>query len=139
MKGYMSHMSEKDYNKSRKRITISFVVLLVFLAVIVVGILALSEKHSFTQEKWHNDRENRINIVDSLVAKTGIIGMKEEEIIALLGNEDLTHKTSFKMSRKEFPPATTLIYYLGVEYMDSEWLIISLENGVATEYCIDVS
>ena len=104
-----------------------------------MGILALSEKHSFTQKKWHDDKESRIDIVDSLVAKTGIIGMKEEEIIALLGNEDLTHKTSFKMSRKEFLPETTLIYYLGVEYMDSEWLIISLENGVAAYYCMDVS
>ena len=31
------------------------------------------------------------------------------------------------------------MYYLGVEYMDDMWLIISTDNGTVTEYRIDVT
>ena len=44
------------------------------------------------------------------------------------------------MSRTYSPPETTLVCYLGVDYMDTNWLVISLDaEGVVTDYCIDVT
>ena len=63
--------------------------------------------------------------------------MYESEVIDLLGEED-SDISSFKISRIEFPPETTLVYYLGVGYMNDMWLIVSLQDGVVYEYCIDV-
>jgi len=31
------------------------------------------------------------------------------------------------------------VYHLGVEYMDNMWLIISISDGIVTEYLIDVT
>jgi len=31
------------------------------------------------------------------------------------------------------------VYYLGVDYMDDMWLIISISDGIVTEYLIDVT
>lgn len=31
------------------------------------------------------------------------------------------------------------MYHLGVEYMDNMWLIISISDGIVTEYLIDVT
>ena len=45
----------------------------------------------------------------------------------------------WKISRKEYPSDTTLVYFLGIDYMDNEWLILSLDDGIVYEYCIDVS
>ena len=56
----------------------------------------------------------------------------------MLGEED-SDRSSFKITRKKFPPDTTLVYYLGVDFMDARWLIISLADGIVYEYCIDVS
>ena len=65
--------------------------------------------------------------------------MTEAEVISLLGNEDNNEQTSFKISRDTYPPEQTLVYYLGVTSMDNNWLVISLENGVVTDYCMDVT
>ena len=46
---------------------------------------------------------------------------------------------SFKLSDKNYPPESTLVYHLGVEYMDNMWLIISISDGIVAEYLIDVT
>lgn len=73
-----------------------------------------------------------------MLGKYQLIGMSESDIIQMLGEED-SNQTLFKISRKYFPSDTTLVYYLGVDYMDTEWLILSINDGIVTEYCIDVT
>ena len=112
-----------------------------FLAVASFAASYLSQR-SYTPDKWFQDRENRYKIVSSLLSKHPLVGMSEEEVTALLGPEEPNAPTSFKISHAshgEFPPETTLVYYLGVDYMDTEWLVISLENGAVSEYCIDLT
>lgn len=95
-------------------------------------------RHTFTVEKWNADKESRNKIVADMLDQYPLVGMSEAEIIALLGDED-SQQSSFKITREHFPPETTLVYYLGVDYMDNCWLIISLEDGIAVSYCIDVT
>ncbi len=78
-------------------------------------------------------------IVDDMLEKHQLIGMSEADVIALLGAEDGGGQTSFKLSDKNYPPEPTLVYHLGVEYMDNMWLIISISDGIVTEYLIDVT
>ena len=116
-----------------------------FLRVFCVIVIALivfmgmyKYQHTFTTEKWTDAGHDRTKLVDDLLEKHNLIGMSESEVIALLGAED-SDRSSFKISRVDFPPETTLVYYLGVGYMDDMWLIVSLQDGVVYEYCIDVS
>ena len=110
------------------------------MAVFAVAALCMYQfQHTYSLEKWHSDPENRCKIVDDMLEKTQLIGKSEAEVLELLGAEDLDGTTSFKRSKQQFPAETTLVYYLGVDFMDANWLIISLENGVVVDYCMDVS
>lgn len=95
----------------------------------------------FTTGKWIESPSNRNKIVFDLFKKYDLIGMKEKDIINLLGEEQgyEKEKTSFKINRSYFPPEDTIVYYLGVDYMDDMWLVISLDNGVVIDYLIDLS
>ena len=68
-----------------------------------------------------------------------LIGMSESDVIQLLGEEDSNDQTSFKISKQYFPPDSTLVYYLGVDFMDDNWLILSINGDVVTEYYLDVT
>lgn len=110
------------------------------MAVFAVAALCMYQfQHTYSPEKWHSDRKNRYQFVDDMLEKTQLIGKSESEVLELLGAEDLEGDASFKRSRQPFPGETTLIYYLGVDFMDAAWLIISLEKGVVVDYCIDIS
>lgn len=120
------------------------IILSIFLIMIIVSLSSLGiykYRHTFTVEKWNEDPENRRKIVANLLKKHDIVGMTEKEIIFLLGEEDAyaNTKTSFKMSRIYFEPENTLVYYLGVGYMDDMWLVISLDDGIVSSYCIDIT
>lgn len=125
--------------KMWNRIIVSIFVMMIIVSLSSCGIYKY--QHTFTVEKWSNKPENRRKIVNDLLKKHEIVGMTEKEIIFLLGEEEAyaNTKTSFKMSRIYFEPKTTLVYYLGVDYMDDMWLIISLDNGIVSSYCIDVT
>lgn len=108
---------------------------------VLIGIAIFKYKHTFTVEKWLKSPDDRTNMVDDLLEKHKLIGMTEEEIISLLGEEEsyANTKTSFKISNAYFDPENTVVYYIGIDYMDDMWLIISLENNIAASYCIDVT
>lgn len=110
------------------------------MAVLAAAALCMYRfQHTYSPEKWHSGRENRYQFVDDMLEKTQLMGKSESEVLELLGAEDLEGDASFKRSKQPFPGETTLIYYLGVDFMDAAWLIISLENGVVVDYCMDVS
>ena len=129
-------MNERE-KAERQRI----IIVRVFSAIAIASLVFLGMvkyQHTFSENKWASNPEDRYKLVENLLEKHNLIGMHEVDVIALLGEED-SDKSSFKISRKEFPPDTTLVYYLGVDFMDNQWLIISLADGIVYEYCIDVT
>lgn len=130
---------ENEAKRAKRRIIIAFSVLIAVLLIIAAAFCVHRYQHTFSQEKWLADADGRFRLVDDMLEKHPLIGMSEADVIALLGAEDGGGQTSFKLSDKNYPPETTLVYYLGVDYIDSMWLIISISDGVVTEYLIDVT
>lgn len=135
-------MDEKRFEKQAKRAKRWDIFIFSIFTIIVLTIITAfgiyKYQHTFTCDKWNKDLENRFKITANMLERHHIIGMTESNIIELLGEED-GKQSSFKMVRETFPPESTLVYYLGVYIMDSNWLIISMENNVAISYCIDVT
>lgn len=104
---------------------LALAVVVAFAAACVLGLLALRERHRFSREKWLQDPENRTRIVDDLLANHELVGMTEEEILALLG--DCDNESGY------FQQAQRLVYWLGPERglmsIDSEWLILDFNGG----------
>lgn len=130
---------ENEAKRAKVRIIIAFSVLIAVLLIIAAAFCVYRYQHTFSQEKWLSNASERYMIVDDMHEKHPLIGISEDNVIALLGAEDGDGQSSFKLSDKNYPPETTLVYYLGVDYMDDMWLIISTDNGTVTEYCIDVT
>ena len=130
---------ENEAKRAKRGIIIAFSVLVCILLVIAVIFFMYRSQHTFSQEKWLSNASERYMIVDDMLEKHPLIGISEDNVIALLGAEDGDGQSSFKLSDKNYPPETTLVYCLGVDYMDDMWLIISTDNGTVTEYCIDVT
>lgn len=129
---------QNQIRKIKRQNTIIFTVFVVIAACLLLWFCAYRYQHTFTVEKWNTDIEIRSNIVDSLLEQYQLVGMYEADVIALLGQED-SEQSSFKLSREEFPPDTTLVYSLGVQWMDNEWLILLLEDGIVSDVRIDVT
>ena len=118
--------------------TVAVIFLLIFITIIVfLGMWKWSR--TFTVSKWMNNPEDRYKIVSNMLSKHKIIGMTEYEIIELLGEEHEKAPESFEYPREQYPDENTLTYYLGVDFMDNNWLIILLENGIAVESRIGVT
>lgn len=113
-------------------------IFVVLAITVIIGFGTYKYKHTFTIDKWNTNPKDRYKIVSDMIEKYDIIGMTEPVIAELLGKED-SEQSSFKISREVFHPDSTLVYYLSVDLMDNNWLIISIENGIAVSYCIDVT
>lgn len=111
---------------------LALAVVVAFAAACVLGLLALQERHRFSREKWLQDPENRTRIVDDLLANHELVGMTEEEILALLGDHD--NEAGYFQQQDRF------IYWLGPERglmsIDSEWLILDFAGEVVTGWFI---
>lgn len=131
---------KKETEKARRWNTVIIWIFAVIFTALIAAICVFKYQHTYSSAKWANDRENRYKIAGSMLDRNQLVGMTEAEVVQLLGSEDSNGPTSFKMSRTYFPPETTLVYYLGVDFMDTNWLVISLDaEGVVTDYCIDVT
>lgn len=132
---------EKQAQHAKMFNIIIFSIFAAITVTVLVGFGVYRYQHTFTVEKWLEAPNDRTNIVADMLEKHKLVGMTEEEIVFLLGEEEnnANTKTSFKISKTYFDPENTLVYYLGVDYMDDRWLIISLENGIVSSYCIDVT
>ncbi len=130
---------ENEIKRAKRRIIIAFSVLIAVLLIIAAAFCVYRYQRTFSQEKWLSNADGRYMIVDDMLEKHQLIGMSEADVIALLGAEDGDGPASFKLSDKNYPPESTLVYHLGVEYMDNMWLIISISDGIVAEYLIDVT
>lgn len=130
---------ENEAKRAKRRIIIAFSILVFILLIIAAAFCVYRYQHTFSQEKWLADADGRYRLVADMLEKHPLTGMSEADVIALLGAEDGDGPASFKLSDKNYPPETTLVYHLGVEYIDSMWLIISISDGIVTEYLIDVT
>lgn len=81
---------------------------------------------TFSPEKWRNDPDNRVRMVDNLLARYDLVGMTENEVHVLLGKPSDT--SYFKRENR-------LVYYMGFEdYIDASWLLIDFVDGMVSEY-----
>ena len=94
---------------------------------------------TFTVKKWMENPDDRYKIVSNMLSKYEIVGMTEKEIIELLGEEYENAPESFKQPRGEIPDGNSLMYYLGVDFMNDNWLIITIEEGRATSHEIGIT
>ena len=98
------------------------------LAIIVAGIM-YQYQHSFSTSKWERNPDERTKIVDDLLEDYELIGMREFDIIELLGKDNNDYGYFNEKNR--------LVYYLGPERglisIDSEWLILDFANGVIVD------
>lgn len=124
----------KKFNSSKAIVYSVTAILLVLFLTTAVLLMIWKHNHTFTVDKWNNEPSERYKIVSDMLSKNEIIGMTENEIISLLGEETETHPQSFKNSMSVDSDENTLIYELGAKYIDYEWLIIKLDNGIVIDY-----
>lgn len=115
--------------------TVAIIFLVIFISIVAL-LGAWKWSRTFTISKWMDNPNDRYKIVSDMLTKNEIVGMTENEIVNLLGNETEPAPESFKNHRGEFPNESNLTYGLGVDFMDYEWLVITMENGVAVDYII---
>ncbi|MFP3509539.1 hypothetical protein SB775_07725 [Peribacillus sp. SIMBA_075] len=87
-------------------------------------ILGVNEYESrFTTERWLNNDEGRVYLVDDLLNDHELIGKTKGEVITLLGSPTET----------EYFKEEDVVYYLGAERgiisIDSEWLVIWFDGN----------
>ena len=124
---------DKEIKKAK---IFNYTVAVIFLLIIIsitVFLCVRKQSRTFTVTKWINSPDDRYRIVSDMLSKHEIVGMTETEITGLLGKEYKNAPEGFKRPRGEFPDESTLTYYLGVDFMDDNWLIIPIVNGVAAD------
>ena len=95
-------------SKMWNSIILSIFVMMITASLVYCGIYRY--QHTSTAEKWAKEPDNRRKMVADLLKKYKLVGMTEEEVISLLGEEETYAKTK-----------------------------ISLDNGIVSSYCIDVT
>ncbi|MDD2498466.1 MAG: hypothetical protein PHT78_03865 [Desulfitobacteriaceae bacterium] len=125
-------MYEYEIKKTKKILFMIYFIVLAIIVVAVAGIFLYKYQHTFTTEKWIEDPKKRVNLVDDLLAKYDLVGMTEEEILALLGED--SGDNAYYQDDNNF------VYYLGDERglisIDSEWLIVKFFHGIANEITV---
>lgn len=103
------------------------------LIVTVAGILVMGYSASkviyhessarFTEERWVKEVEQRVYMVDNLLARTPLSGWHRSEVLKLIGEP--TDTAYFQQPQRD-------VYYLGPERgiirIDSEWLVIDYDE-----------
>lgn len=87
------------------------------------------EIHKFTCEKWALYPDKRYLMVEDLLADYVFVGMSEQDVISLLGEEtNGSQQSSFKGDHTYYDPEETLVYYIGTDMLEGRWLILSIEE-----------
>lgn len=109
--------------------TICKVIFCVVVILAIVFIIYSQEVHRFTHEKWMLYPERRYLIVEDLLSSYSLVGMSEDDVISILGEETKgSQQSSFKGDRTYYDPEDTLVYYIGTDFLEGRWLILPLEN-----------
>jgi amino acid transporter len=113
---------------NKRKLKIRFIVIsslgfaLLFFCVVLLGVYEYESR--FTAERWLNDDEERVYLVDDLINEHELIGMTKEEVFTLLGSPTET---------EYFKEEDNVVYYLGAERgiirIDSEWLVIWFDGS----------
>lgn len=138
----MDEFEMKKEIRKAKRWNICIFSFFCTLLLLILGSFAFYRyNHSFTPEKWIDSPNDRGKLVDDMIHQYGIIGMSETEVVDLLGEEDQKgcKQATFKNHRTYYPPDSNMVYFLGVDYVDGVWLVISLDHGVICDYCFGVT
>ncbi len=103
-----------------------------FLALLIACALLLcgcQRDMTFSPEKWREDPDNRVRMVENLLDRYDLVGMTENEVHVLLGKPSDT--SYFKRENR-------LVYYMGFEKynIDASWLLIDFVDGVVSEYFV---
>lgn len=130
---------QKEAERARKRNYVVFGVFAALLILLIAAVCVYMVQHSYSPQKWDADKENRYKFVSDMLEKNPLTDMTEAEVIDLLGEEDGGEHTSFKGNKTFFPPESTLVYWLGVDFIDDNWLVISIDGGTVSSYCIGLT
>lgn len=136
----MFRIDYRDYQGKRK--THRVVVIISMVAIIFFAVMLFyNYQHTFSSEKWKSEPEKREFIVQDLLKKYELIGMSENEVIELLGDEDEkgSQQSSFKGDNTYYPPDSTLVYYIGKDFVDGRWLVLSLSRGIVNRISFGVT
>lgn len=60
-------------------------------------------------------------------------------MIAILGAEDGIRQATFKGDYSYYPPESTLVYYIGHDLLEGEWLILVLKDGVVEKVIFGIT
>ncbi len=131
MKEQLTHEQiQKEISKAKRANYIVFGIMLFCLLFLISAIFIYKFQHSFSTKKWTTAPEHRARIVSDMIEKHELIGMKESEIIALLGQND--NNTGYFSADNRF------VYCLGMDgqlfKIDSQWLLINFSDGMVSEY-----
>lgn len=116
----------KIHKTNRKKI-----VFICFTCFFLYCLISYFYEHTFIASRWIEQPQSRVKMVDDMLSKHTLINMTQDEVTTLLGKET---ETAY------FQEKNTMVYYLGNERglisIDSEWLVLELENGIITGYSI---
>ena len=116
------------------------IILLCILVGIGIFMLCFSlYRHTFSRQRWTAEPEYRRYMLASLERRHPLVGMTEEEVTALLGNEDGGQSGFSPGGGAVCPPETGLVYYIGGKSGEDLWFILSFENGVCTGYTVETT
>lgn len=129
----------EKFNSSKTIVYSVTAILLILFLTVAALLMVWKYNNTFTIDKWNNEPSERYKIVSDMLSKNKIIGMTENEIINLLGEETEIHPQIFKSPILVYSDENTLIYELGAKYIDYEWLIIKFDNGIVIDYDFDLT
>ena len=125
-------MKERTYEEElraiKRRTYIPFAILVFLVVCLILAACVWKYQHTFTTEKWLENPGERTKIVDNLLENHALVGMTQEEILTLLGEDDAEYGY--------FSEENQWVYYMGMERglisIDSEWLLLNFQDGVVT-------
>lgn len=117
------------HNRQRRRVVVAVAVAVIIC--VFVGIYLYTNSLGYLLSKWHTNENDRIRTGYKLVEKAELIGKTEDEIVSLLGEG--APQRSFKIGNADYTGQDILVYYLGADILDSLWMIIIFDGGVAVD------
>ena len=118
--------SDASYDRISRSILAAFALVIVVLAVLAVG---YGSRHTFSARRWKENEDVRKYMVSDLLKKHTLVGMNEHDVVELLGPETREQAT-FKGDHTYYSPDSTIVYYMGHDLLEGEWLILPLKDGV---------